>query len=165
MVQIASPCLSVNRGPLPPLWSCLCGKNIVMPNTKLSKIKCHHITYTYIYCKIQVEYCYIVWRDTESITVQCLLLDYIPVLSMKSQNDWGHISFLSRHFETEWHWVHAVSMTYELIWHKTGYLLFVWCSITDPLTVSMIPGVTLIILLNENLLFLCCLSNSVQELK
>lgn len=50
MVQIASSCSGVKRGPLPPLWNCLtvlCGKNIVMQNTKLSKIKCHCLKYTY----------------------------------------------------------------------------------------------------------------------
>ncbi len=50
IVQIASSCSGVKGGPLPPLWSCLavlCGKNIVMQNTKLSKIKCHCFKYTY----------------------------------------------------------------------------------------------------------------------
>ncbi len=50
IVQIASSCSGVKRDPLPPLWSCLavpCGKNIVMQNTKLSKIKCHCFKYTY----------------------------------------------------------------------------------------------------------------------
>ncbi len=41
---------------------------------------------------MQVEYCNIVWSITESIQYyyQCLLLYYIPVLSTKSLNDWGH---------------------------------------------------------------------------
>ncbi len=41
-------------------------------------------------CKWNTVILYEALHKVYSITIQCLLLDYIPILSMKSLNDWGH---------------------------------------------------------------------------